>query len=896
MATSLPAPGDPNVLYVVDLSGYVFRAYHALPPMSTRSGEPTHAVYGVTQMLLSLVATRRPARLAVALDAPGPSFRRAIFDGYKATRRAHPPDLDPQVERLEEVVEAYGIPILSAPGFEADDLIATLVERAREAGLEVVVVSADKDLLQLVGPGVTMYDSMRERVYGPAEAEEKMGVRPSQIADFLALTGDSSDNVPGVPSVGPKTAARLLAEHGTLDALYAHLDAVAQKGTREKLAAHRDDAYLSRELVTLRRDAPVRLDLDALRHGGADEERLRALFTELEMHKLLGQLAPAPVRPVRYGRPLVDPAGLAAALAAARAAGCVAIYTLAEPGPARDAPIAGVALSWEPGQAVYVPLGHLGLGAPSQLAQRDVVAALAGLFAEAGVVVCTAELARELGLWARAGLDLSRVRFDAALASYLLDPERHGHTIEEIARSELHRTLVAYDALAEAPRRGARALVDVPVERARDYACARADAARTARERLGPRLDAGGLRALLDDVEIPLAGVLSRMEREGIALDTAHLARLREDYAARIVGLEAEAFALVGRAFKIGSPRALEEILFDELGLRVVKRTKTARSTDAEVLEELADEHALPQLILEHRALSKLSSTYLDALPRAVHPDTGRVHTTFHQAVTATGRLSSSDPNLQNIPIRTPEGRAIRDAFVARDGWQLLSADYSQIELRVLAHLSGDPELREAFAADEDVHARTARAIFETHEVTEAMRGAAKTVNYAVIYGQTHFALARNLGVSREEAQRYIDAFFARYAGVARFMDATVEEARTSGGVRTLLGRWRGIGDIRSRNRALRAAAERVARNTPIQGSAADLLKVAMIRIDAELRGRGHASKLLLTVHDELLLEIAPGELDAVRALVRERMEHAMELAVPIAVSIGVGRTWSEAH
>ncbi|MCB9591699.1 MAG: DNA polymerase I [Sandaracinaceae bacterium] len=895
MATSLPTPADPNVLYVIDLTGYVFRAYHALPPMSTSYGEPTHAVYGVTQMLLALVSTQQPARLAVALDAPGPSFRKEIYPGYKATRKEHPPDLDPQIERLEEVVEAYGIPILSESGLEADDLIATMVDRARDAGLEVVVVSADKDLLQLVGPGVIMYDTMRERVYGVPETIEKMGVRPEQVVDYLSLTGDSSDNVPGVPSVGPKTASKLLAEHGTLDALYEHLDQVKQKGTRTKLAEHRDDAFLSRRLVSLRRDAPVELDLEALRYGGADDARLRELFSKLEMHKLLAQIAPKPTGPAKYSTAR-DPAALAAAIEAARAAPRVGVFTLAEPGPARDAPIAGVALSWQPNQAVYLPFGHLGLDAEPQLPEAAVREAVGALLADPEVAVVTTDLAREIGLWARFDVAPAGVELDATLASYLVDPERHGHSPEEVAQSELHRALEPYDELTDKKRRAQRALCDVAIDRARDFACARADMALTAAGLLGPRLDGQGLRALLDDIEIPLAGVLARMEREGIELDTEHLAKLSAEYATRIADAEARAFAIVGREFKIGSPRALETILFDELGLRVVKRTKTSRSTDHEVLEELSSEHDLPRVILEHRSLSKLKSTYLDALPMVVHPDTRRVHTTFNQAVTATGRISSSDPNLQNIPIRTDEGRLIRDAFVAREGWRLMSADYSQIELRVLAHLSQDPELLDAFGRDEDVHERTARALFEVDEVTDAMRGAAKTVNYAVIYGQTQFALARNLDISREEAQRYIDAFFRRYAGVATFMDETVEQARASGGVRTLMGRWRTLPDIRSRNRGLRAAAERVARNTPIQGSAADLMKLAMVRIDRDLRERGLASKMLLTVHDELVLEVAPNEEDVLRALVRERMEHVVDLSVPLTVSMGVGRTWNQAH
>jgi len=895
MATSLPAPGESNTLYVIDLTGYVFRAYHALPPMSTSRGEPTHAVFGVTQMLLALVQTQEPALLAVALDAPGPSFRKEIYPEYKATRSAHPPDLDPQMERLEEVCAAYGIPVLTEPSFEADDLIATLVHRATEAALEVVVVSADKDLLQLVGPGVIMYDTMREKIYGVPETIDKMGVRPDQIVDYLSLTGDSSDNVPGVPSVGPKTAAKLLAEFDTLDGIYAGLDTIKRKGTRTKLGEHRDDAYLSHRLVSLRLDAPVDFDVEALRYGGADEDRLRELFALLEFHRLLAQLTPKPRALANYEVAL-DEEALGEALANIREAGVVAIYTLAEPGADRDSPIVGIGLSWAPAVAVYVPVGHLYLGAQKQLPQGRVFEAVGALLSDPEVTLITADLERELGLWAQVGVSIVSVEFDAMLASYLVDPERHGHSPEEIAQSELHESIESYAELTDKKGRSKKALCDVKIERALTYACERADLAITVRDLLGPRLDGQGLRTLLEEVELPLARVLGAMEREGIALDTAHLARLSASYAERIAAVEAEAFRIVGREFKIGSPRALEVILFDELELPVVKRTKTARSTDHEVLEELAEQHELPKAVLEHRSLTKLKSTYLDALPLEVHPDTQRVHTTFNQAVTATGRMSSSGPNLQNIPIRTEEGRLIRDAFIARDGWSLLSADYSQIELRVLAHLSGDADLVEAFTQGEDVHVRTARAIFDVEEPSSDMRGAAKTVNYAVIYGQTRFALARNLGVSRDEAQRYIDTFFERYSGVASFMEHTVEQAGKSGGVRTLMGRWRTLPDIRSRNRGLRGAAERVARNTPIQGSAADLMKVAMVKIDRDLTEGGLRSKMLLTVHDELVFEVAPGEQEVLTKLVRTGMEQVAELIVPLVVTMGVGRTWNQAH
>jgi DNA polymerase-1 len=895
MATQLPEPGDPRTLYVVDLTGYVFRAYHALPPMSTSRGEPTHAVYGVTQMLLSLVQTQKPALLAVALDPPGVSFRKEIFDAYKENRKERPEDLRQQIERLEEVVDAYAIPCLAEKGFEADDVIATLVARAKAEGLRVVIVSADKDLLQLVDGGVIMFDTMRDRVYGREETVAKMGVPPEQVRDYLALTGDSSDNIPGVPSVGPKTAAKLLGEHGSLDGIYEHVESITRKATKAKLKEHRDDAYLSRRLVSLVDDVPVEVDLEALRYGGADEDRLRELFSKLEFHRLLSQLAPRPTEPATF-EALTTKAALEDAVAAARAEGTVAVYTALEGDDPLSAPIAGFALSWKASHAVYVPTGHLYLGAPSQLSEAAVAEALRPLLEDEAVELAFGDTKRELSLWARLGVRPRNVAFDVMLASYLVDPERHGHTLEDVSQSELHRRLRSYDELTDKRRGHQKALAEVEVEAVRDWAGARAELIRTAKRLLEPRLEGQGLRSLLDDVELPLARVLSKMEREGVRVDAAYLEKLSREYGERCAALERRAYELAGTEFKINSPRALEAILFDELGLRVIKRTKTARSTDHEVLEQLAAEHELPKTILEHRSLTKLKGTYLDALPKQIHPETGRIHTRFNQAVAATGRMSSSDPNLQNIPIRTEEGRLIRDAFVAREGWRLLSADYSQIELRVLAHLSEDEELVDAFTKGEDVHVRTARALFDVEEVSRTQRDQAKTVNYAVIYGQTQYALARNLGISRTEAQRYIDAFFERYAGVARYMEETVEQARKSGGVRTLLGRWRTLPDIRSRNRGLRYAAERVARNTPIQGTAADLMKVAMVRLDAALGERALESKMLLTVHDELVFEVAPGEEDTLAALVKDRMEHVMELRVPLVVDVGLGRTWNEAH
>ncbi|MFW6051671.1 MAG: DNA polymerase I [Myxococcota bacterium] len=887
--TELFEPGAEDTLHILDLSGYVFRAYHALPPLSSSKGEPTHAVHGVASMLHKLIREQKPCRLVAALEGQGPSVRKAQYEAYKATRKERPPDLKQQLQRVREVVEAMRIPGVGAPGYEADDVIAALVEQARERGLRVVIVSADKDLLQLVGHGVLMYDTMRERVYGAEEATAKMGVPPEQIRDLLALQGDSIDNIPGVPGVGPKTAKALLEQFGDLEGIYAHLDEVAKKSVRTKLEQHRAEAFLSRDLVTLKRDVPVDLDWEACAYEGPDVGKLRKLYAELELSRLLEQVEPAPLEEGEYA--LADTAqkvrgAVARALEAPRAAVFAALEN--------DDPVHGdlvaVGLAWAPGRGVMVPANEAG---------GELLPLLRPLVEGGGRRLVSCDVKRDEVALGRHALELREPGFDVMLASYLLDAGRHAHGLEDVARTDLQVEIESYDRLTD-KQRGAQRTLLPEVDRSRmvHWVGQRADVTLRAAERLSERIERDGFGSLLFDVEIPLAHVLADMERTGIVVDCDRLAEIGREVGGRMEALERRCTELAGREFNVGSPRQLEAILFDDLKLPVVKRTKTARSTDAEVLEELAREHPLPAAILEHRVLAKLKSTYLDALPRVVDADTGRVHTRFNQAVAATGRLSSSEPNLQNIPIRSDLGRQIRTAFVAREGWEILSADYSQIELRVLAHLSRDPELCEAFDGGTDVHTRTATALFDVppEKVTREMRGQAKTVNFAVIYGQTQFALARNLGIARREAKRYIDAFFERYAGVKTYLDSVVDEARRTGEVRTILGRRRMLPDLESRNRQLRSAAERVARNTPIQGSAADIMKLAMVAIHRQLAERGMKSKMLLTVHDELVFEAPPDEKAALESLVRERMEQAVQLDVPLVAEIGWGPSWGAAH
>ena len=893
--TVLPTPGDPETVYVIDISSYVFRAYHALPPLSSSKGEPTHAVAGVANMLAKLVKERKPAAVVVAMDSPKGSFRKERYPEYKANRPPAPPDLRQQMERVRELTEAWGMQPVEADTYEADDIIATLVKQCRQHKLRVVIVSADKDLLQLVGPDVVMYDTMRDNVFGPPEAEAKMGVPPAQIRDLLALMGDSSDNVPGVPSVGQKTAAKLLGDWGSVEGIYEHLEAITRKALKARLDEHREDLALSRELVTLRDDAPIELDVAALKYDGGDATTLRKLFTELEFTRLLAQLEPAPAIEGHY-RSVASLKDLTQVAAAIREAGRLALFTVLDIDDPIRGTIVGVALSWAEGVAAYLPIGHRATDSTGQILEAEALEVLAPLLSNS-LFPKLCRYKRERIIWRRHSVPLRGVSFDATIASYLLDPARHAHELDDVARHELDAELVAAEqVIGKGKSKQTWDLAEVGA--VAEYANQRADYLFRLTDTLAPRMEQGEFKSLFYDVEMPLAAVLATMEQNGIRVDVSLLEAMGVEAAQKLAKLEAKATKIVGHDFNIGSPRQLETILFDELELPVIKKTKTARSTDQQVLEELALMHELPELILEHRSLAKLKSTYLDALPREVNPDTGRIHTRYNQLVAATGRLSSSDPNLQNIPIRTEMGRRIRDAFVPHEGWTLLSADYSQIELRVLAHLSQDESLVDAFSKGEDVHVRTATALFgvDPGDVTREMRGQAKTVNFAVIYGQTQFALARNLKIERKDAKRYIEAFFKQYAGVQAFMEKTVEEATELGYVTTLLGRRRTLPDIRSRNHHLRAAAERIARNTPIQGSAADIMKVAMVRIQDELERRGLQSRMVLTVHDELVFEAPPEEEEALEPLVREHMQEAVPLSVPLPVEVGWGPDWGAAH
>jgi DNA polymerase-1 len=913
-AARLPDRGAPDALYLVDISGYVFRAYHALPPLSSSRGEPTHAVLGTVNMLQKIVSERRPHRLAVAMDSKGPTFRHEVDARYKATRPAPPPDLSQQMSRVEQIVHAWDVACFRKDGLEADDLIAAVTKRALAEGLRVVIVSADKDLMQLVRDDddrVVLWDSMRDKVYGPAEVREKLGVSPSRVRDSLALTGDTSDNVPGVPGVGPKTASDLLARFGSFDAIFGALDDVSKPKLRESLRQHEADARVSLKLVTLDADAPLDWNQKKLLWGGADVSALRALYTELEFHRQLGQLdqlaaaereaspAKTAVQAVPAARAygcVLDIEFLEGVVAEARRKGVIGLAVEASGAAATRAEIVGVSLATEAGRGHYLPLAHRYLGCPPQLSWQRVRPLLGPLLADASVTTVGHDLKRCMTLLARVGVTMGGPAFDTMIAAYLLDPEAP-NGLNDLAEREIGVSVTRYEDIPPKSRGSRAAFEELDVERAAPLAAASAVIALELRGRMESRLASDGLDGWMRDVEMPLEAVLCAMQLRGVLVDVATLQAVGRTVEQKIRELESECKTLAGRDFAIRSRDQLEKILFDELRLPVVKRTpKGGRSTDADALEALADAHALPARILAFRELDKLKGTYIDALPKCVDPHTGRIHTRFDQAVAATGRLSSSDPNLQNIPIRTGVGRAIREAFVAPPGRVILSADYSQIELRVLAHLAQDSELIDAFATGEDVHVRTAALVFDKprDRVTADERRAAKTINFGVIYGMGDSALAKQLSVAREQAARFIAAYFTRYEGVARFMDQTVEAARQTESVRTLFGRRRFLPNLHSANRALRLEAERIARNTPIQGTAADILKLAMV--DLGLGEHAQRTPLVLTVHDELVFEVPEAEAAQEGERIRGRMSGVMNLAVPLVVDVGWGKSWAEAH
>jgi DNA polymerase-1 len=926
----VPAPRKPT-LYVLDALNFLFRAFHALPPLKTTKGEQTGAIYGLCQMLLKIEREERPTHLTCVFDAPGENFRNQIYSGYKAHRPPMPPELAGQIGMVHTVLEAFGLTTLEVPGYEADDVIAALARVGTEAGMEVVICSSDKDLLQLCNADVSILDTMKNRRLGPEAVREKFGVGPERVGDVLALMGDSIDNVPGVDGIGPKTAAELINKYGTLDALLEHATEV--KGKRgEALVAARDLVRTSRELVRLRDDAPLPKRLEELHRVEPNRERLRALFHELEFFRLESQLSPAgsaaiavhaeepaapapapepipetlaPVGPPPDAKVVLDRAALAELGRAIEAAGSVGVAALYDGPSAVRSDLVGLGFAI-PGAAdasparVYVPICHRYLGAPACVPETDALSVLGPLLASPAIAKHVHDAKTLEVLLRQRGHVLAGVASDAMIASYLLDASRARHDLDLVAVTE-RAGEVAPRASWIGTGRNARTGVDIPVEEVGRRLAAEAAAALALTRLQTPRLAAQKLEGLYRDLELPLAHVLARIECRGVLLDSDKLRVIGGEVGAQIAALEKEIHTLAGGPFNINSNKQLADVLFGKLSLPVIRKTKTGASTDADTLEELAALHPVPAKIVEYRGLAKLKGTYIDALPALVNPRTGRLHTSFNQAVAATGRLSSSEPNLQNIPIRTDVGRRIREAFIARPGYLIVSADYSQIELRILAHLSEDPAFLDAFRSGQDIHQRTAAEVFNlpASEVTGEHRRIAKAINFGLVFGQGEFGLSQVLRIPRAQAREYIASYFNRYSGVRHYMENAIATARATGESSTLLGRRRPLPDIRSTRAQDRAYAERIARNTPVQGTAADLLKLAMLRVDAGIEAgvAGAAgAELLLTVHDELVFEVPEAAVPAFGAWVKHEMESVYALRVPLTVDVGSGPTWSSAH
>lgn len=896
-----------RTFYLVDGSSYIYRAYYAVSRLTNSRGLPTGAVLGFAQMLDKVVREKKPDYICVVFDAPGPTFRHEMYAPYKATRQKAPEDMIAQIPYIKDLVRLRGIPQMELPGYEADDLIATLTHWAVEQDIEVVVVSSDKDLHQLIDdPFVRQWDPQKDRVFMEWEVEDRYGVPPGRMVDYLALVGDSSDNVPGVKGIGDKTARQLLREWGSLERIYANLARVGSASVRDKLEKHREEALLSRRLVSFREDVPVDRKLEAFAPGPPLKSQLVGLFEELEFKSLLDSLRkelnavePAAAAPAGQTKHKIAGSMDKLRTLAERLAGepvvSIQVETTRKDAMASD--LAGLSFGSGDDGAWYVPLGPDGSEGDGRLPAAAALAALEPVLGRSRPAKIGHDLKTAWIVLKKHGIELRGIAFDTMVAAYLLDPGKQNYGVDRVAAECLGENIDSYEDVT-GKGKSQVGFDTIDVGRAAAYSCAAADAARRMHPVLKRKLDESRLTELFEKIELPLITVLARMEFRGITADAEKLESLSIDFQKALDRTADTIYDLAKEEFNIQSPKQLAYILFEKLGLRVVKKTKSGPSTDMAVLEELALEHPIADHVLVFRTLAKLKGTYADALGKLINRRTGRIHTSYNQTVAATGRLSSSDPNLQNIPIRTEEGRRIRSAFIPAPGCLLLSADYSQIELRILAHCSKDEHLLEAFRDDEDIHRRTAAEMFGVSpiEVTPEMRRQAKTINFGIIYGMGPFGLARRLRISTKTARTAIDKYFQGYRGVRRFIDTTIELARRLGYSETLLGRRRFIPELQSRNKTIQQLGERLAINTPLQGTAADLIKKAMIDAEDALSGSGLRTVMLLQVHDELVFETPREELAAAQELVRRVMEDVWKLDVPLKVELGWGDNWAEAH
>ena len=884
-------------VYLIDGTAYIYRAYHAIAPLSNKKGLPTNAIYGFTNILLRVIKEKNPRFMAIAFDVKGPTFRHKIFPDYKANRPPMPKDLAPQIPYAKKIVQANGILCLEMAGVEADDVIATAARSFEKIGRPVVVVSGDKDLLQLVSDTVTFWDPMNDRTMTPQAVHDKYNVPPAKLLDLFSLIGDKSDNVPGVPGVGPKTAEKLINEYGSLENLFDNLAKISKKKLKENLTANREQAFFSRELILLKEDLNIPTSLESYQLPGPDVTTLRELYRELEFSRLLKSLPAQDLN--KEGFKLIQTDNeLNQLTELIKKAEILVIDTETTSLDSLTADMVGISICTGTDQAFYIPLGHLDSDSnllKNQLDTETVLNRLRPFLTAPDLPKIYHNLKFDYQILETHGVRPAGILWDTIIASYLLDPSRRSHKLDDLCLEHLDRRLTSFKEVTKDDKRE-NCFAYVALEDAKDYACEDVLATLLLWDLFRPRLESLNLWSLFYDVEMALIPILSEMERTGVIVNSALLKEISAEFSDKISEMEEKIYHLAGGPFNINSPRQVSEILFDRLKLPHGRKTKTGYSTDVKVLEKLSAYHDLPALVMTHRNLAKLKSTYTDKLSGLINQRTSRVHTSFNQTVTVTGRLSSSNPNLQNIPIRTPEGQRIREAFIPPDGHLFLSADYSQIDLRVLAHYSQDAALLKAFGAGDDVHNMTASEIFRVNPefIAPEMRRVAKTINFGIVYGMSAFGLAGQLNLSRKEARTFIDRYFDHYSGVKRFMDDIVHQAREKGFVTTLLNRRRPLPEIKSPNKNRREFAERTAINTPIQGTAADIIKLAMIKVDRELKKTKLNSVSVLQIHDELIFEVPESEIEQTAALVRDAMESVINLDVPLIVNISTGKSLAD--
>ncbi len=886
-------------LYLIDASSHFYRAFYAIPVLSNSRGMPTNAIFGFTNMLLKIVRDCKPDYLAIVFDSKEPSVRKNRYAHYKANRPTMPHDLQIQIPYIKNLVQGFNIAAFEKDGIEADDIIGTICKKCKK-DLDVIIVSGDKDMMQLIEPTVMMVDTMKNKTYGPQDVVEKFGIKPSMVVDFLGLMGDSSDNIPGVPGVGPKTAQKLLETYGSIEGIYKHIDEIEKAALKENLLTYKEDALLSKELATIDQNIQIDFDLEQMGYNADkwNSDYLRTLFSELEFNKLAQEVSSEKTIDMSNYKTLYSLDEIKKVVEKIKKYKLVSIdFETTSPLPTR-AEIVGIAISLQDKEceSYYIPVAHT----KSEISQpdRDEVLVLFKDIAESTEIKKIGQnLKYEYIVFSRYGITLRGILFDSMIASYVIHPSGYRHKLDYIVLDILKHKMISYE---DVTGKGVKQINfrDVAVDVATTYACEDAHVVCLLYEPLHEVMKKNKLLDLYNDIEIPLISVLARMEIAGIKVDQTILEKFSTEFEKRLKSLEEEIFKLAGCEFNINSPKQLADVLFDTLKLTSKKKTKTGRSTDNRVLQDLQDVHPIITHILEHRSLSKLKGTYTDALQDLIYEKTGRIHTSFNQTVAATGRLSSSDPNLQNIPIKSEDGAKIREAFVAERGHMLISADYSQIELRLLAHLSQDPTLLQSFKEDFDIHTKTAMELFEIKkdEVTIEKRRIAKTINFGIIYGMGATKLAQELHIKRAEAMKYIKSYFAKYTSIKKYTEEVIEKARENGYVETLFKRKRYIPDISSQDPMLRSFAERVAVNTPIQGTAADLIKIAMIRIDEIIQKQKLTSKMILQVHDELVFEVPNNEVEMIKAMIKNEMENVTHLDVPLKVEIGGGKNWMEAH